>query len=351
MKKIKNTIFTGLSILAFTSCHHPVFDYEGDCEVTYGMRFVYDMNLKWADAFPSEVNSVNLYVFDNKGLFVKEFLGRGDQLNYAGYEMPLDLAPGTYSFVAWCGLYNPDTDYDSFSVIEPVPGKTTIQELTCSLNTLADAENPVYSDRQLDFMYHGMLENQQLPDSQDGAHYVYTIYLTKDTNHIRIILQQLSGENMNPADYGFSITDANANLNYDNSPAQSDEVLYLPWDKVTGEAGVGKEEGSGINIVYVDGVIADFSVSRLLADHSKEMMLTISDLENGKTIATVPLIQYALLAKEYYVKAYKHPMTEQEFLDREDEYILTFFIDENNKWLDSSILIHSWRVVLGRYGV
>lgn len=39
-------------------------------------------------------------------------------------------------------------------------------------------------------------------------------------------------------------------------------------------------------------------------------------------------------------------MTAQEFLDREDEYSMTFFLDANKKWISTSILIHSWRIVL-----
>ena len=38
-------------------------------------------------------------------------------------------------------------------------------------------------------------------------------------------------------------------------------------------------------------------------------------------------------------------MTDQEFLDREDDYVMTFFLDEDNQWINSYILIHSWRVV------
>ena len=39
-------------------------------------------------------------------------------------------------------------------------------------------------------------------------------------------------------------------------------------------------------------------------------------------------------------------MSDQEFLDREDDYVMTLFLDENNEWLSSQILIHSWMVVL-----
>lgn len=75
------------------------------------------------------------------------------------------------------------------------------------------------------------------------------------------------------------------------------------------------------------------------------MFLTITGRE-GATVARIPVIDYALLAKDYYEEEYKHKMTDQEFLDREDDYVITLFLDEHNRWISSQILIHSWRVVL-----
>ena len=348
----KSKIFFSIATLALVSCHNPVFDDEGDCEVHYYMRFVYDMNLKWADAFPSEVNSVNLYTFDKEGLFVKEFLGRGEDLSLPGYEIELDLDPGEYQFVAWCGLYNDGKDMESFSVPSPQVGVTTIEQLTCSLNTLSNSLYSVYSDSMLHFMYHGFL-SENLPDSQNGASYYYTMPLVKDTNHVRIILQQLSGENMSPADFDFSISAVDGILAYDNSILGDVNVEYLPWNKQVGEAGIGKvdtENNTG-SLIYVDGVIADITMCRLMADQKDDVRLVISNAKTQETIANVPIIQYALLSKEYYESAYRHSMTDQEFLDREDEYILTFFLDKNLKWISSVILIQSWRIVLHDYEV
>ena len=39
-------------------------------------------------------------------------------------------------------------------------------------------------------------------------------------------------------------------------------------------------------------------------------------------------------------------MDDQEYLDRQDEYALTFFLDEDNKWISSSVIINSWKVVI-----
>lgn len=338
--------------LALSSCHNPVFDYEGDCEVHYYLNFVYDMNLKWADAFPSEVKSYNLYVFDQNGLFVKEYQANGPELSQPGYNLELDLKPGDYQLVAWCGISNQGVTEQSFTVPNPVVGQTTIDQLTCRLNTKTSSEFGEYSDTMLNFMYHGNM-SVNLPDSQDGQSYYYTMELTKDTNHFRIMLQQLSGEDMDPSNFELRIEDSNGWLAYDNSLLGDTEITYLTWDKFAGVADVEREQSDGSSdLVPTQGVMADLTVSRLMADHKKELFLTVTNTETKEDIITrVPLIQYALLVREYYEKAYGHTLTEQEFLDREDEYVMTFFLDKNLKWLNQSILINSWRVVFHNYGV
>lgn len=339
-----------IAVLSFilTSCDSLIYDDEGDCEVKYKIQFRYEMNLKWADAFPSEVNSVNLYVFDSKGVFVKEFIGRGEALSKPGYYMDLDLPAGVYQFVAWCGLANEGTEMESFTVPQPVTGVTTIDEITCLLNAEKKGETD-YSDKRLYFLYHGYLE-ASLPDSQDGAEYMYTVYLTKDTNHIRIILHEIDGD-MEADDYEFRIEAANGFMAYDNTLLGNTKVTYMPWDQQADELGVGKSDVSDELPMNVKGVVADFSVARMMAEHKNDMLLTITSKKTQETvIAKVPVIQYALLSKEYYEMAYRHTMTDQEFLDREDEYVLTFFL-VNGKWLDSYIYIHSWRVVLHNYDI
>lgn len=355
-------IFAAVAFL-FISCDSYIFDDEGDCKVTYKIKFCYDMNLKWADAFPSEVKSVNLYAFDSDGVFVKEFVGRGEALSQLGYDIELDLPAGDYKLVAWCGLENEEAEKESFTVIQPVSGTTTIDELMCRLNThtspasRSDDGDAVmeYSDTRLFFLYHGYME-VNLPDTQDGQEYVYTMYLTKDTNHIRIILQELSsGEDMDADDYEISIEAANGLMAYDNTLLGDKRVTYMPWSLTADEMGLGTEHVDEGALLYSKGLVADLSVGRMMEYCRDDLMLTIRNKEMQETIiARVPLIQYALLAKEYYEMAYGHAMPgkqgDQEFLDREDEYVMTFFL-YNRKWMDAYININSWRVVLHNYDV
>ena len=344
---LKSAMLLAALALALAACDKLVYDDEGDCVVNYRLRFVYNMNLKWADAFPSEVHSVHLYAFDSNGLFVKEFTANGEAVDSEDYRMQLDLTPGRYTLVAWCGMENEGVTDKSFTVPEPVAGRTRIEELTCALNVKSDSSTPAYSDSMLQFLYHGMLD-VDLPNVYNGD-FEYTMYLTKDTNHIRIVLQQLSGEDMNAEEFDFKIEDANGLLGHDNRMLGTQMITYRPWSVLSGEAGIipDNDANSRADIVYAKGVVADLSTSRLMADHQDDFTLTITGKD--RTVAKVPLLQYALMSRDYYMMAYGHNMSEQEFLDREDEYLFTFFLDDSLRWVEMHINILSWRLVIHNY--
>lgn len=356
---VKSGIIAVMAAAGFTmslsSCDASLFDYEGDCEVTYSLNFVYDMNLKWADAFASEVKSVNVYVFDDKGLYVKEFSESGDVLSVPEYVMPLDLVPGKYTLVGWCGLVNEGAVEESFSVKPPVAGVTTIDELTCALNTRHDPEKGLYTDTELRFMFHGKID-VELPDSRDGQHYLYTMPLTKDTNHIRIMIQHVSND-LYEKDFNLSIQAANGVLAYDNSPVGGQPVTYYAWYMGSDLLGMGDDAGT-MSVAEGDpneyyGVIADLSTCRMMASQQDAFYLSAVFTEDGKAreIFRIPVIQYALLTKKYCEQAYGHPMTDQDYLDRQDEYSMTFFIGEDMKWIYAIVEVLTWRVVVRNYNV
>lgn len=338
-------VVAGLVAVALSSCTG-IFEYEGDCSVDYLLRFRYDKNLKWADAFANEVKSVHVYAFDASGRLAGEFTARGAELATEGYAMPLSLPAGSYHLVAWCGTEN-EGAARQFEVPAVTVGTTVPGDVTCRIRRGAIDPYASASAERLEFMFHGELDVDLPAQLVGGGEHVETIYLTKDTNHIRIILQQLSGEDTDPDDFEFRIEDTNGFYASDNSLLADEELTYLPFSTGSGVADVGKVDTKAV--MNVRGAIADLSVGRLMADHARDMYLTIRNRTNGETVAQIPLIQYALLSKDYYEMAYGHRMDDQEFLDREDEYVLTFFLDENRRWLDSSILIHSWRIVLHDY--
>lgn len=317
------------------------YEDEGDCSVYYRLRFRYDMNLKWADAFANEVTSIHLYAFDKSGVLVWQREEQIDPSAAENYSMLLDLPSGDYKLLAWCGLQNDGGCEESFSVPEARIGETLMEQLQCTLNRQHD-EAGAYSEAHLYRLFHGVLD-VSLPTDEDGGSYEYTMPLIKNTNHIRVILHHLSGEDVNEADFIFRIDDENGLMAHDNELMPDENINYRPWDILSTEAGIGKDDNRAIS--NVKGLAADFTVGRLIETHREKMILAI-DTKEGKKVARIPVMDYALMGKEYYEKEYRYPMDEREFLDRLDECVMTLFLDEDHNWISSVIQILSWRVVL-----
>lgn len=331
------------SLTMLSSCNGAIYDDEGDCEVVYKLRFRYDMNMKFADAFAHEVTSVNLYAFSQDGALVWQTYENGDRLAADGYDIVLPLPPGKYKLMAWCGLDN----QESFTVPNVREGDVA-ESLHCKLNRTYHSEDGAISSDDLHPLFHGVIE-AELPDSFDGGEYVYTMPLTKDTNVFRIVLQHLSGQDIDVNDFTFKIEDQNGWLHHDNSLRDDENITYHAWSKYSGSAGVDIDDDTRA-VTNVSVAVAELTTSRLtMRDWNvrSKPMLTIRKAADNQVVAKIPVVDYALLVKGNY----NRNMSDQEYLDRQDEYNMTFFLDENNQWVDSHIIINSWRVVLNKGGL
>ena len=71
-------------------------------------------------------------------------------------------------------------------------------------------------------------------------------------------------------------------------------------------------------------------------------ILILVNKESDENVLTIPLVDYVLLVKGNY----NREMSDQEYLDRQDEYNMTFFLDNGNRWMNAYIHINSWKIVL-----
>ena len=190
----------------------------------------------------------------------------------------------------------------------------------------------------LDNLFHGQVNGLSFGGraAQPGVDVV--VPLVKNTNNIRIVLQEVSGEPLSASDFNFAITDKNGKMNYDNTLMEDEQLTYKEWYKGNGQAGM-DEESRAEGITEINVAIAELTTARLMAD--MEPILTITKAETGEQVLSIPLVDCALL----YKREKYSDMPNQEYLDREDEYNFTFFL-QDGKWVSSSIIINSWRVVL-----
>ena len=288
--------------------------------------------MKFADAFAHEVNVVTLYLLDTDGRVVWQRTEQGEALAADGYAITVDVVPGEYDLLAWCGT----TDKGSFSIPETIVG----EELTCTLGRQRDARNKAFVTEDLDYLFHGWLPDQAFGETEGT--YTYTVPLVKNTNNVRVVLQHLSGEAMDKDKFIFTITDTNGSMNWDNTLLPDEPVTFYAWHTDTGEAGMDtqSEETQTASRAAFSAAIAELTVPRLVK--GQETRLAVTNKETGRTVFSIPLIDYALLVKGFY----NRDMDDQEYLDRQDVHDMVFFLDEDGRWLDAYIYINSWKVML-----
>lgn len=328
-------------LLAFAavSCTSMIFDGEGDCSVHCQLKFKYDMNMKFADAFANAVPHVTVYLYDAQtGALVRKQVESGAALSRHDYIMEFEELPlGTYDVVAWCGDGLRDGNFD---VVEPSVGESQPHELICTM----DRETGGLVKKDVQQLFHG---KKRITYDQSFGVKADTISLTKNTNTVRVVLQHLSGIDVNPDDFTFEIKDENGLLAHDNVVMDDEVITYSPWSVYAGTAGVDADiyDTKADPQTSVSVAVAEFTVNRMVTENNP--VLSIYNVVQGDKVLSIPLKDYALLVKGNY----NRKMSDQEYLDRQDEYNLTFFLDEHGKWMTSSIIINSWHVVLQEGGL
>ena len=322
------TLFVALST---SSCKEGfIYEGEGDCGVYYNIEFKYDYNMKFADAFSKEVKSIALYVFQNDTLVKSVVESNEAAIGADGFAIALELEAGSYELLAWAGLQSEES-FDLLADVEV--GKTTKQQLQVMVKS---AEGRVSQD--LKPLFHGTMP---LEVTSTPGTYTETMSLVKDTNVVRIVLQQMS-DGVVAEKFRYEISADNGKLDWNNDVIEGNGLLYEPWSVSTGTAEVDPDYGTNA-VTRADQVsvaVAEFTLNRMIDGSSP--ILTIWNIEENEKVLSIPVADYALLVKGQY----NAQMSNQEYLDRQDEYNMTFFLDEDGDWLSASIIVNSWRVVL-----
>ncbi|MDO4334931.1 MAG: FimB/Mfa2 family fimbrial subunit [Bacteroidales bacterium] len=343
MRNLKATYLWAIMLaVLFTSCESWIYDEEGDCETVYELQFVYDHNLKWADAFPSEVEAVTLHVFDAAtGAHVMSATERGDILRQEGYTMRLDIPAGDYQMVAWCGEGAHD-DGVSFSIPEIDHSTSRREHLQCRMTRTPNPDgtgSEIKTDGGLNALFHGQI-TATLPEGE-GQKVRLKMPLVKNTNRLKVVLQSLSGKEINPDEYSFTVEDNNGLMDWDNTVLDDEPLTFHPWSVSGGSAEILRSGDEEAEKSMISAVVADMTLGRLMTDHKPILTAWHNSGDSRKAVFRIPLIDYALMVKGKY----KHDMTDQEYLDRQDEYNMTFFLTESNEWMNAFIYINSWKVV------
>lgn len=342
---------------AIASCDS-VLDYDdGDCSIKYHVKFKYDYNMDEIDAFSKQVRTVTLYAFDDNDNLVYQNTDEGEMLSEDTYSMNLDFDPTQYRLIAWAGLND-----ESFAIPLLTPGKSEIETLKVKTLRKAITDTRAFSEEEkgkylveqnLHSLWHGDIspKNAQTRSATtiDGRVQTTTIDLVKNTNSIRIIVAQKNQSGgpvtkaLTTGSFDCAIYDDNGYMNYDNSLLDDNLLTYKPI--VVNEEVVRSRAFSAGNEAAqpYKAVVSELSVGRLM-DYKTPQLVIKNTVTNETLFKCDNLIDYLeLLQLEKYKE---RNYTLQEYLDREDNYGIIVFVDENLALINTVIDVNDWIIHL-----
>ena len=263
--------------------------------------------MEFTDAFATQVNRVDVFVFDKDGTFIMKKSEQGKTLGSGSYRMQLQLPIGEYRIATWAGMS------DAFEMPEPVAGKSTLEDLTVKMKR----EESLIHNKVLEPLWYGEIQTVNFTGKQEQTE---TVRLIKVTNKFRFILQKSGpGEELDMNDCLFEIRADNGYYDWNNDLLDDDMISYQPYH---------------LEKVEDVGIVAEMNTMRLL-EH-KKVYLTLTRKSDSKELMKVDLIPYLLLTKME-----GHNIPAQEYLDRQSEYAIVFFYNpELLNFLSTKIMIN-----------
>lgn len=279
-------------------------------ECRLSVKFKYDYNMLSTDEFHAEVDRVTLFVFDKDDKFLFKQSAEVSSLTTGDNLMDIQLPVGRYKFMAWAGVH------DSYEISSLVAGTSTITDLKLRLKR----DQSLIIDKKLEPLWYGEIIDV---DFTGTTHQTEVINLIKDTKRIRCMFQNASGKNNDLLlnDYKFEILSANGYLDYDNSLLKDDILSYYPYYT--------EQKSNSIMII-------ELNTLRLVSDHEARFIIT--EKATAKTVLDIDLIDFFSL-----VEMEGHKWSEQEYFDRQSEYLITFYLkDPGTSWIAAQIVINGW---------
>lgn len=315
LKNLKNLAVASLLALAFQGCINEDVYTCGLIEV----RFRYLKNTEMQDKLASDVDRVNLCVFDSEGIFVEEHSSEGSFLD-ENYVMRLKLKPGTYTFIVWGNLC------DEYATTSLTRGVSRLEDARLWLrrNSNTVTEFPPA-------LFHGDKYGIEVVASQQRQSVM--IDLMKNNNLIWVIKRGLPlGIRGAGTAFDCFITSTNGNYNFDNTPRPDGGLLtYIPHSSVT--------EG--------DVLTSNFMILREMNDGSTGSRLIITHTPTGsqpEELLNVPLTPLLINASQNPLNA-----GNTGDLDIDDTYVLVVEFDYAHQSV--TITINGWKAVNGGGGV
>ena len=359
----KLVCFSAIALTTMSSCIKEDMD---DCPPAISkvaLQFDYTYNVKQADAFAAEVKNINVYAFDENGKFFDSYIESREKFE-TGHTMEITgLKDGKYTFVCLARdrqvMSRAEDDEMEFSFASLTPGVSTIDDLTVRMGK--DNGEEIKNDKEFAAFYTAktQVDFQRLNQKgNEGTVVTSTLSLMKCTKTYRIVLLPYENDqaDFKPENFDVRIEGSAAWLDHKGEKMKNERITYLPYnmERRANYDGAHTE----VNEEPVDQVlIYDLSSSRMFERQSDRRVVRDgdkNDYDDKRIIIT------DLRDKDHPIELFNHSLPwflalcgekvnqnwdDQEYLDREDHYVLMFYVSDKRDYnMITKVNVNGWNV-------
>lgn len=359
----KLVCFSAIALTTMSSCIKEDMD---DCPPAISkvaLQFDYTYNVKQADAFAAEVKNINVYAFDENGKFFDSYIESREKFE-TGHTMEITgLKDGKYTFVCLARdrqvMSRAEDDEMEFSFASLTPGVSTIDDLTERMGK--DNGEEIKNDKEFAALYTAktQVDFQRLnQNGNEGTVVTSTLSLMKCTKTYRIVLLPYENDqaDFKPENFDVRIEGSSAWLDHKGEKVKNERITYLPYnmERRANYDGAHTE----VNEEPVDqALIYDLSSSRMFERQSDRRAVRDGDksIYDDKRIIITDLRD-----KDHPIELFNHSLPwflalcgekvnqnwdDQEYLDREDHYVLMFYVSDKRDYnMITKVNVNGWNV-------
>ena len=359
----KLVCFSAIALTTMSSCIKEDMD---DCPPAISkvaLQFDYTYNVKQADAFAAEVKNINVYAFDENGKFFDSYIESREKFE-TGHTMEITgLKDGKYTFVCLARdrqvMTRAEDDEMEFSFASLTPGVSTIDDLTERMGK--DNGEEIKNDKEFAALYTAktQVDFQRLnQNGNEGTVVTSTLSLMKCTKTYRIVLLPYENDqaDFKPENFDVRIEGSAAWLDHKGEKVKNEKITYLPYnmERRANYDGAHTE----VNEEPVDqALIYDLSSSRMFERQNDRRAVRDGDKNNydDKRIIITDLRD-----KDNPIELFNHSLPwflalcgekvnqnwdDQEYLDREDHYVLMFYVSDKRDYnMITKVNVNGWNV-------
>lgn len=359
----KLVCFSAIALTTMSSCIKEDMD---DCPPAISkvaLQFDYTYNVKQADAFAAEVKNINVYAFDENGKFFDSYIESREKFE-TGHTMEITgLKDGKYTFVCLARdrqvMSRAEDDEMEFSFASLTPGVSTIDDLTERMGK--DNGEEIKNDKEFAALYTAktQVDFQRLNQKgNEGTVVTSTLSLMKCTKTYRIVLLPYENDqaDFKPENFDVRIEGSAAWLDHKGEKVKNEKITYLPYnmERRANYDGAHTE----VNEEPVDqALIYDLSSSRMFERQNDRRVVRDGDKNNydDKRIIITDLRN-----KDHPIELFNHSLPwflalcgekvnqnwdDQEYLDREDHYVLMFYVSDKRDYnMITKVNVNGWNV-------